>query len=356
MNTNHITSSIDILLTGGAGFIGSHTLYQLIEYLKKNNIEDGYKIIIIDNFVNSDSSNIDNIREVFPDFTDKIKVYKTDLCDYNSLHTIFQENNIRAVIHFAGLKAVGESNDYPLLYYENNIHSTLQLLKIMNEFNCKNIIFSSSATVYGLPKSNPIKEDFSLSPTNPYGRTKYFIEEILRDVHLSKSPLNIILLRYFNPVSCHLSGVLKEDPKGRPNNLFPIISRVYQNILDELCIFGDDYDDTIDGTGVRDYIHVVDLAEAHILAIFSLLNSDKTNYFQTYNVGTGKGVSVLEMIKMFELIGEKKIKYKVVERRQGDISTCFADSSKIKSELCWVPKYNLNDMVEHEINRIKKNI
>lgn len=352
-------NKIDILLTGGCGYIGSHTVYQLIEYLKIKNLESDFNIIIIDNFINSDLSNIENIKNIFSEFNSKIKIYCQDLCDYHKLYNVFQENNIKVVVHFAGLKAVGESNDFPLLYYQNNLNSTFQLIKVMNEFNCLNIIFSSSATVYGLPKENPIKEDFNLSPTNPYGRTKYFIEEILHDIHLSKSNMNIILLRYFNPISCHPSGVLKENPKGRPNNLFPIISRVYQDILPELSVFGNDYSDTIDGTGVRDYIHVVDLAEAHVLSIFSLINKEKENiknYFKIYNVGTGEGYSVLQMIDMFEKIGEKKINYKIVERRKGDISTCYADSTKIKEELGWKPIYNLKDMVEHEINRIKKNI
>ncbi len=343
-----------ILLTGGAGYIGSHTCYQLIEYLKKNNLEEDYDVIIIDNFINCDFSNVEAIQN---EFKIQLKIYYQDLCDYHKLYNTFSENNIIAVIHFAGLKAVGESSEKPLLYYENNLQSTFNLLKIMEEFKCYNIIFSSSATVYGTPKENPIKENFSCSPFNPYGRTKYFIEELLKDLHLSKSDLNIIILRYFNPISCHPNGLLKENPKGRPNNLFPIISRVYQKIIPELSVYGDDYKDTHDGTGVRDYIHVVDLAEAHVLSLFDLIkNENRKNYLNIYNVGTGRGFSVMEMIKMFEKISEEKINYKIVERRPGDIGIYYGDPSKIINELKWYPKYNLEDMVKHEIERIKKNI
>ncbi len=342
-----------ILLTGGAGYIGSHTCYQLIEYLRKNDLEDDYEVIIIDNFVNADFSNVEAIQN---EFNLQLKIYYQDLCDYHKLYNVFSENNIFAVIHFAGLKAVGESSEKPLLYYENNLQSTFNLLKIMEEFKCYNIIFSSSATVYGTPKENPIKEDFSCSPFNPYGRTKYFIEELLKDIHLSKSNLNIIILRYFNPISCHPNGLLKENPKGRPNNLFPIISRVYQKIIPELLVFGNDYEDTLDGTGVRDYIHVVDLADAHILSLFDLIKINRKNYMNIYNVGTGKGFSVMEMIKMFEKISGEKINYKIVKRREGDIGIYYADSDKIKKELKWEAKYNLEEMVKHEIERIKKNI
>ncbi len=342
-----------ILLTGGAGYIGSHTCFQLIEYLNKNQLNNDFEIIIVDNFVNSDFTNLESIQKIF---NIQLKIYYQDLCDYHKLYNVFSENNIIAVIHFAGLKAVGESNEKPLLYYENNLQSTFTLLKIMEEFKCYNIIFSSSATVYGTPKENPIKEYFSCSPFNPYGRTKYFIEEVLKDIHNSKSNLNIIILRYFNPISCHPNGLLKENPKGKPNNLFPIISRVYQDILPELYVFGNDYKDTHDGTGVRDYIHVVDLAEAHVLSLFHLIKENRINYLNIYNVGTGNGFSVLEMIQMFEKIGNKKINYKIVERRPGDIGKCFADSSKIKKDMDWEPKYNLEDMVVHEIERIKKNI
>ncbi len=342
-----------ILLTGGAGYIGSHTIYQLLEFLENNKKKEEYELIVVDNLINSDLSNIENIQNIF---NLKIKIYYEDLLNYHKLFNIFNENKIIAVIHFAGLKAVGESNEKPLLYYNNNLQSTFNLLKVMEEFKCYNIIFSSSATVYGTPKENPIKEHFDCSPFNPYGRTKYFIEELLRDIHLSNSNLNIIILRYFNPISCHPNGLLKENPKGQPNNLFPIISRVFQDKISELSVYGNDYEDTEDGTGVRDYIHVVDLAEAHVLSLFYLINEERKNYLEIFNVGTGKGYSVLEIINMFEKIGGKKINYKIVERRKGDIGMCYADSTKIKNILNWNTKYNLEDMVKHEIERIKKYI
>lgn len=338
-------SSKSILLTGGCGYIGSHTCYQILESSPST------PIIIIDNLSNSDLSNFHSVQRSFP--YSKISLYSIDLCNDKELKKVFQENEIEGVIHFAGLKAVGESCEKPHEYYSNNLISTLNLIQVMKEFKCKNLIFSSSATVYGLPQYVPIDEEHPTSALNPYGRTKLMIEEILKDIYQSTdNQMNIILLRYFNPISCHSSKLLKENPLGRPNNLFPILSRVYQGIYPVLTIFGDDYE-TQDGTGVRDYIHVVDLSEAHLLSLQYLLKREEEKaVLKIYNVGTGKGISVMEMIQKFEELGKKKIEYKIVERRKGDAPSCYADSHKIERELGWKAKYGLNEMVQHELERI----
>ena len=289
-----------ILVTGGAGYIGSHTVVELID--------KGYDVVIIDNLSNSKIEVLNRLKMI----TNKeIPFYQDDVCDKNKLRKIFKSHSVDAVIHFAGLKAVGESSKVPLKYYENNILSTLALIEVMKEYNCKNLIFSSSATVYGYQEKMPIKENASLSATNPYGRTKLFIEYILKDLYESDNSWNIALLRYFNPVGAHPSGLIGEDPSGIPNNLCPYITQVAVGKMPYLKVFGNDYD-TIDGTGVRDYIHVCDLAVGHVLSIKKL---NENPGLVIYNLGTGQGTSVLEMIKAFEKATNKKIDYKIVERR-----------------------------------------
>jgi UDP-glucose 4-epimerase len=336
-----------ILLTGGAGFIGSHTYLECKEYINKNFLD--YEIIVVDNLTNSDLSNLNALENYFEK---KVIFYETDIIDYMSLKTIFLKHNIKHVIHFAGLKSVGESTENPLKYFSNNITSTLILLQVMKDSDCKNIIFSSSATVYGIPKKLPITEEENMSILNPYGRTKLMIEEILIDIFNNTKDINVIILRYFNPISCHPTGILKENPSGRPNNLFPIISRVYQGLYDKIAVFGKDYL-THDGTGIRDYIHVVDLAKAHIYALHFLINNNEP-VLKIYNVGNGKGYSVLDVINMFEKIGNKKINYYFTDRREGDAPICFANADKIKTELGWSSIYDLEDMVKHEIDRINR--
>lgn len=316
---------MSILVTGGAGFIGSHTV---VELLNKN--ED---IIIVDNFINSKPEVLDKIKQI----TNKdFKFYEVDLLDEAKLEKVFKENEIEAVIHFAGLKAVGESVEKPIEYYHNNITGTLVLLKLMKRYNCKKIIFSSSATVYGTPKEVPIKEDFPLSTTNPYGSTKLMIEQILQDVCIADKEFCAILLRYFNPIGAHKSGLIGEEPNGIPNNLMPYINQVALGKLDYLNVFGNDYP-TIDGTGVRDYIHVVDLANGHVKA---LEKARKMQGAEAYNLGTGKGYSVLEIVKAFENATGMKVKYEITERRSGDIAECYADPSKALKELGGKQKKN----------------
>ncbi len=320
-----------ILVTGGLGYIGSHTCVELLE--------NNYEVVVIDNLYNSTLGVIDRIEEI----TNKsFKFYLADVRDKKILTQIFTENDIYAVIHFAGLKAVGESVEKPLEYYDNNITATLNLLEVMKKFDVKNIIFSSSATVYGKPKTVPIKEDFPLSVTNPYGRCKLFIEEILNDLYISDKDWNIVLLRYFNPIGAHKSGKIGESPVGIPNNLIPYVTEVAVGKLDHVNVFGDDYD-TEDGTGVRDYIHVVDLARGHIQAIKKFEEEKKV---RIYNLGTGRGYSVLDIINTFSDIVGKKIKYVITKRRSGDIDKCFADPTKAKKELSWVAKYGLREMCE----------
>lgn len=321
---------MSVLVTGGAGYIGSHTVVELLNR--------GEKIIIVDNFSNSKPEMLDKIKEIAKkDF----KFYEVDLLDREKLDKVFEENpDIDSVIHFAGLKAVGESVAKPVEYYHNNITGTLVLLDVMKKYNCKKIVFSSSATVYGNPKTVPIREDFPLSTTNPYGSTKLMIEKILEDVYISDNEWSVILLRYFNPIGAHESGLIGESPNGIPNNLMPYINQVACGKLDYLRVFGNDYD-TIDGTGVRDYIHVVDLAQGHLKAL------DKARSFngvEAYNLGTGTGYSVLQIVKAFENATGVEVKYKIVDRRPGDIATCYADPSKAKNDLGWEAKKGIEEM------------
>lgn len=322
---------MSILVTGGAGYIGSHTCVELISA--------GYDLVIVDNFSNSNPEALERVKKITgKDF----KFYEVDLLDKENLDKVFSENSIDAVIHFAGLKAVGESVSIPLRYYHNNITGTLILLEIMQKYNVKKIVFSSSATVYGMPKSVPISEDFPLGATNPYGRTKLMIEQILQDLYGSDNSWSVAILRYFNPIGAHKSGIIGEDPNGIPNNLMPYITQVAVGKLDELSVFGSDYN-TPDGTGVRDYIHVVDLALGHIKALEKIVNS---NIIDTYNLGTGQGYSVLEMVKAFEKASGKKVKYKIAPRRPGDIAQCYADPLKSKRELGWEAKRGIEEMCE----------
>ena len=332
---------MSILVTGGAGYIGSHTVVELLN--------SGEDIIVVDNFINSKPEMLEKIKKISKkDF----KFYEVDLLEKEKLENVFKENKIEAVIHFAGLKAVGESVKEPIRYYHNNITGTLILLELMQKYNCKKIVFSSSATVYGLPKTVPIKEDFPLSTTNPYGSTKLMIENILRDVYVADNEFSIILLRYFNPIGAHKSGEIGESPNGIPNNLMPYINQVAVGKLECLSIFGDDYD-TIDGTGVRDYIHVVDLAQGHLKA---LEKARKMHGVEAYNLGTGKGYSVLEIVKAFEKANGVKIKYKITDRRPGDIAKCYADPIKAKNDLGWEAKKDLETMCKDSWRFTQNNI
>ncbi len=320
-----------ILVTGGAGYIGSHTCVELLNL--------GYEVVVVDNLSNSKEESLHRVQRI----TGKnITFYKIDLLDKAALEEIFIRERIDCVIHFAGLKAVGESVQKPLEYYHNNITGTLVLCEIMKKYNVKNMVFSSSATVYGLPKSVPIREDFPLSTTNPYGSTKLMLEQILTDLNIADPEWNIILLRYFNPVGAHISGLIGEDPQGIPNNLVPYIAQVAAGKLDYLKVFGADYD-TIDGTGVRDYIHVVDLSLGHVKAIEKL--KEKQGVL-VYNLGTGKGYSVLQMVKCFEKACGRSIKYEIHPRRPGDIGSCYADPAKAKKELHWESVRDIDQMCE----------
>ncbi len=318
-----------ILVTGGAGYIGSHTCVELLNA--------GYEIIIFDNFINSKPEAIQRIKQI----TNKdFKFYKADLLDRSALEAIFAENQIDAVIHFAGLKAVGESTEIPLRYYHNNVSGTLILCETMAKYKIKRLVFSSSATVYGNPRTVPIEEDFPLSATNPYGSTKLMIENILSDLYASDNEWSIALLRYFNPIGAHKSGLIGEDPNGIPNNLMPYIVRVADGKLEVLNVFGNDYP-TKDGTGVRDYIHVVDLSLGHIKALENII---QTKGVEAYNLGTGKGYSVLEVIQTFEIVTGQKVNYKIAPRRAGDIAECYANPQKAKIELGWVASRDLIEM------------
>lgn len=331
---------MNILITGGAGYIGSHTCLELLE--------QGHEIIVVDNLSNSKEESLKRVQE----YTKKsLRFYKIDMTDYILLEKVFQENKIDAVIHFAGLKAVGESVHIPLAYYENNLVSTLSLMKLMQKYEVFNLIFSSSATVYGTPNTVPIKEDFPLSTTNPYGTTKLMIEQILQDFYVSDSRFTIILLRYFNPIGAHNSGLIGENPKGIPNNLVPYITQVAVGKREYVQVFGDNYD-TPDGTGVRDYIHVVDLAKGHAQA---LLKKCDTPGVHIYNLGTGKGYSVIEMIQAFSKVCGFDIPYKIVEPRPGDIATCYADSSKAANDLDWTAEFGLEQMCNDSWNWQKLN-
>lgn len=323
---------MSVLVTGGAGYIGSHTCIELLNA--------GIEVVVIDNLCNSSRESIARAEEITGK---KITFYEDDLLDREAVDRIFTNEQIDSVIHFAGLKAVGESVHKPLEYYYNNITGSLVLCDVMRKHGVKKLVFSSSATVYGSPETVPIKEDFPLSVTNPYGRTKLMLEEIFRDLYVADPEWNIILLRYFNPIGAHKSGRIGENPKGIPNNLMPYITQVAVGKLDCLGVFGDDYD-TPDGTGVRDYIHVVDLAVGHVKAIEKLAAAH--GGVLTYNLGTGKGYSVLDMVKNFEKASGVRIPYEIKPRRPGDIATCYADASKAKEELGWEAIRDLAEMCE----------
>lgn len=329
-----------ILVTGGTGYIGSHTCVELLN--------NGYEIVVIDNFSNSKKDVVEKIKEITKkDFT----FYEGDVCDPDLLDKVFTENKIDAVIHFAGYKAVGESVSKPLKYYHNNLESTISLLEAMTKYNCKKIAFSSSATVYGKPKTLPIKEDFPLSTTNPYGTTKLMIEEILRDVYKSDNTWSIAILRYFNPIGAHESGLIGENPNDIPNNLMPYIVKVATKELEVLSVFGNDYD-THDGTGVRDYIHVVDLAKGHIKAIEKVM---KDQGLDSYNLGTGIGYSVLDLVNTFEKVNNVKVNYKIVGRRPGDIDACYADPTYAYEQLGWKAEKGIDEMCRDTYNYVIKN-
>ncbi len=329
-----------ILVTGGLGFIGSHTVIELLN--------NNYEVIVIDDLSNSSLDIIDKIKEI----TNKNFIYyEEDVCNEEILEKIFKDHKIDAVIHFAGYKAVGESVEKPIMYYENNLVSTLHLCKVMLKYNCYNIIFSSSATVYGNPEKLPITEDCQVGgTTNPYGTSKLMIEKILADISISNTNFKAIVLRYFNPIGAHPSGLIGENPKGIPNNLMPYIVRVASGELEILSIFGDDYD-TPDGTGVRDYIHVVDLAKGHLKALEKISNIKGIDYF---NLGTGVGYSVLDMVKSFEKVNKVKVPYKIVERRPGDIACVYADAQKAYKELGWKAEYGIEEMMRDSYNYILK--
>ena len=320
-----------VLVSGGMGYIGSHTTVELLN--------QGYEVIIVDDLSNSKEVVLERIKEI----TGKLpKFYKINIMDKENLETVFKENKIDSVIHFAAFKAVGESVEIPIEYYHNNLTTTLVLLKLMKKHNVKNFVFSSSATVYGDAKTIPIMEDSPLSATNPYGATKLMIEDILRDVYKADKNMNIAILRYFNPVGAHASGIIGEDPNGIPNNLMPYITKVAIAELKELSVFGNDYN-TPDGTGVRDYIHVVDLAKGHIKALEKL---DTNSGLVTYNLGTGKGYSVLDLVKAFSKASGKEIPYKIVDRRAGDIGVCYADPKKANENLGWKAEKSIEEMCE----------
>ncbi len=330
-----------ILVTGGTGYIGSHTCVELLQ--------NGYEVVVFDNLYNSKIEVVDKIEEITGK---KIAFYKADMLDKESMRPVFEEHNFDAVIHFAGLKAVGESVAKPHFYYQNNITGTLNLCELMNEYGCKRMIFSSSATVYGDPTQIPITEECPKGQcTNPYGWTKSMLEQILTDIQKADEEWSVVLLRYFNPIGAHESGLLGESPNGIPNNLMPYIMQVAVGKLPELGVFGDDYD-TPDGTGVRDYIHVVDLARGHVNAVEKVTSTNATNI---YNLGTGNGYSVLDIVKAFEEANGVKIPYSIKPRRAGDIATCYADPKKAKEELGWEAQYDLRRMCQDSWHFAKQN-
>lgn len=329
-----------ILVTGGAGYIGSHTVVELLNL--------GKEVIIVDNLSNSSKLVLDRIEAITgirPVF------YELDVCDKQALRKVFEQESIDAAIHFAGYKAVGESVQKPVMYYKNNIMSTLALVEVMSEFNVKKIVFSSSATVYGINNQSPLIETMQTSATNPYGYTKVMLEQILKDVHVADSEWSIALLRYFNPIGAHESGLIGEDPSGIPNNLMPYIAQVAVGKLSELSVFGNDYD-TLDGTGVRDYIHVVDLAIGHIKSLEKV--SEKTDVY-IYNLGSGEGTSVLQLVNTFESVNKIPIPYKIVPRRSGDVATCYANADKAYKELNWRTTKSIEDMCRDTWNWQSKN-
>ncbi len=331
---------MNVLITGGAGYIGSHTCVELLG--------SGYGIVVMDNYSNSSPDVICKVETIAGK---KFPVYECDMLDFGGFEKIFQENKIDAVIHFAGLKAVGESVEKPLEYYHNNLTGTLNLLRLMKKYGVRRLVFSSSATVYGMNNTAPFTEDMPVSATNPYGYTKVMIEQILRDVCHADKSWKIALLRYFNPIGAHKSGLIGENPNGIPNNLMPYIMKVAVGKLPKLRVFGDDYP-TPDGTGVRDYIHVCDLAAGHGKALEKL---DTLDGARAFNLGTGKGSSVLDVVHAFERSSGVKIPYEVTPRRAGDIATCYADCTRAEKELGWKAKYTLDDMCRDSWNFIRKN-
>ncbi|KAK6947920.1 NAD(P)-binding domain [Dillenia turbinata] len=334
----------NILVTGGAGYIGSHTVLQLLE--------NDFKVVVVDNLDNSSAVAISRVTNLAGDKGANLTFHQLDLRDKPALENVFASTRFDAVIHFAGLKAVGESVQKPLLYYDNNLIGTITLFEVMAAHGCKKLVFSSSATVYGWPKEVPCTEEFPLSATNPYGRTKLFIEEICRDVCCSDNEWEIVLLRYFNPVGAHPSGDIGEDPRGIPNNLMPFIQQVAVGRRPALTVFGTDYS-TKDGTGVRDYIHVVDLADGHLAALRKLFESKIG--CEVYNLGTGKGRSVLEMVQAFEKASGKKIPLVMAGRRPGDAEIVYAATDKAEHELKWRAKYDLDEMCRDQWNWASKN-
>lgn len=331
---------MNVLVTGGAGYIGSHTCVELINA--------GHTPIVADNFSNSSPAALDGVQKITGQ---RPVLYECDVCDKDALRRIFAENHIDAVIHFAGLKAVGESCSIPLRYYENNLISALSLLDVMKENGCGNIVFSSSATVYGMNNPVPFREEMPTCATNPYGWTKYMIERILTDSASADKNLSCVLLRYFNPIGAHKSGLIGENPSGIPNNLMPYIAKVAAGELEKLSVYGDDYD-TPDGTGVRDYIHVADLAKGHIKALEYAVSHKGT---VAINLGTGKGTSVFELVAAFERVNGVKVNKVVAPRRSGDIATCFADASRAKELLGWSAEFGIDDMCRDSWNFIQKN-
>lgn len=331
-----------ILVTGGAGFIGSHTCVELLNA--------GYEIVVVDNYYNSNPKSLERVKELTgKDF----KTYECDIRDSEGMDKIFKENKIDAVIHFAGLKAVGESCQKPIEYYDNNIGGTLKLCDVMRNNGCKNIVFSSSATVYGMKNVSPLKETMKTGgTTNPYGTTKYMIEIILEDIYKSDNEWNVTLLRYFNPIGAHESGRIGENPSGIPNNLMPYITQVAIGKRPFLSVYGNDYD-TPDGTCIRDYIHVVDLADGHVKAVNNILDGKKG--VQIFNLGTGKGYSVLDIVKAFSKAYGKELPYKIAPRRPGDLAVCFSDPSKAKEVLGWEAKRGIDDMCRDSWNWQSKN-
>ena len=331
---------MNILLAGGAGYIGSHTCIELISA--------GHTVVIADNLCNSKKEAVKRVEKIVGQ---EIPFYEINVCDHDSLRKVFSENKIDAVIHFAGLKAVGESCEKPLMYYRNNLDSTLTLLEVMKEFGCHNFVFSSSATVYGIPETVPLVETMPTSCTNPYGWTKLMTEQILQDVTKTDPELSVVLLRYFNPIGAHESGTIGENPNGIPNNLMPYITQVAVGKLKELGVFGNDYP-TPDGTGVRDYIHVVDLAKGHVKAIDY---ADAHKGTEIFNLGTGVGYSVLDIVKTFSKVNNVEIPYQIKPRRAGDIAECYADPTQAKEVLGWTAEKTLEDMCRDSWNWQKKN-
>lgn len=338
------TMSSTILVTGGAGYIGSHTVLQLLL--------GGYKAVVVDNLDNASEIALNRVKELAGKHASNLKFHKVDLRDKPALEKLFKSEKFEAVIHFAGLKAVGESVQKPLMYYDNNLIGTIVLLEVMAAYGCKKLVFSSSATVYGWPKTVPCTEEFPIGATNPYGRTKLFIEEMCRDLYTSDSTWKIILLRYFNPVGAHPSGTIGEDPKGIPNNLMPFVQQVAVGRRPALTVYGTDYN-TKDGTGVRDYIHVVDLADGHIAALNKI--SDPSVGCEVYNLGTGKGTSVLEMVAAFEKASGKKIPLVNAARRPGDAEVVYAETDKAERELKWKTKFGVDEMCRDQWNWASKN-